>query len=83
MRRFAVQRSAEELATHLSAAVGQGIRTRFAIALERKKHMADSIQAGREYVEAYVDYIHFVESINRIATHGASSLHHDPDARDQ
>ncbi len=56
-----------ELARHLSAAVSEGIQKRFALALERKKHAQESVEAGREYVEAYVDYIHFVESVNRLA----------------
>jgi Family of unknown function (DUF6448) len=69
--------SAKELAKHMSTAVGEGIQKRFAVALERKKRAAVSVEAGREYVEAYVDYIHFVESINRIASHGASHAHHE------
>ena len=70
--------SAKELAQHMSTAVTEGIQKRFAVAVERKKHAADSVEAGREYVEAYVDYIHFVESVNRLASHGASHLHHEP-----
>lgn len=72
--------SANELAKHMSAAVTEGIKKRFAVAVEKKKHVADSVEAGREYVEAYVDYIHFVESVNRLASHGASHLHHESDA---
>jgi hypothetical protein len=75
--------SAKELAMHLSAAVSEGIQKRFTVALERKKHAADSVEAGREYVEAYVDYTHFVESVNRLASHGASHLHPDSDAHAQ
>jgi len=70
--------SPEELARHLSAAVSEGIQKRFALALERKKHAQESVEAGRKYVEAYVDYIHFVESVNRLASHGASQKHHEP-----
>jgi Family of unknown function (DUF6448) len=73
--------SAKELAKHMSAAVAEGIQKRFAVAVERKKRVADSVEAGREYVEAYVDYIHFVESVNRLASHGASHLHHESDAQ--
>lgn len=70
---------AKELATHMSAAVAEGIQKRFAVVIDRKKHAADSVEAGREYVEAYVDYIHFVESVNRLASHGASHRHHESD----
>jgi hypothetical protein len=69
--------SANELAKHMSAAVTEGIQKRFAVALEKKKHAPGSVEAGREYVAAYVDYIHFVESVNRLASHGVSQLHHE------
>lgn len=72
--------SAEELAKHMSVAVTDGIRKRFAVAVERKTHAADSVAAGREYVEAYVDYIHFVESVNTLASHGAPHQHRESDA---
>ena len=69
--------SAKELTRHMSAAVSDGIQKRFAVALERKTHAAASVSVGREYVEAYVDYIHFVESLHRLASHGASRTHHE------
>lgn len=72
--------SANELATHMSASIAAGIQKRFAAAAERRKHAADSVVAGRAYVEAYVDYIHFVEGVNRLASHGASRLHHESGA---
>jgi hypothetical protein len=68
--------SAKALAGHLSTAIGEGIEKRFAVAFERKKHAAASVAAGRAYVEAYVDYIHFVESVHRLASEGASHRHH-------
>lgn len=71
-------RSGDELATHMSAAVAEGIRKRFALARERREQAASSIEAGRAYVEAYVDYIHFVEAVNRLASHGVSHTHHEP-----
>jgi hypothetical protein len=67
--------SAKELADHLSAAIGEGIQKRLALALERKKHAADSVDAGRKYVEAYVDYIHYVENVHRLVSQGVSHLH--------
>jgi uncharacterized protein DUF6448 len=70
-------RSGAELSKSMSAAVAEGIRARFALALERKQHAASSIEAGRDYVEAYVDYIHFVEAVNRLASHGASHAHQE------
>jgi hypothetical protein len=46
--------------------IEEGVRTRFEKVVETKKHANDSIEAGREFVEAYVDYLHFVENINAI-----------------
>jgi hypothetical protein len=69
--------SARELANHLSAAIGEGIQKRFTLALERGKHAVDSVDAGRRYVEAYVDYIHYVENVHRLVSHGVSHLHHE------
>ena len=70
--------SADELASHVSAAVSGGIQKRFAVVLERKKDAAGSVEAGRRYVEAYVDYIHFVEGVNRLASHRAPHTHQEP-----
>lgn len=68
--------SAARLARELAAAVETGVRKRFDLAFERKQH-ADSIGAGREYVAAYVDYVHFVESVHRLSQQGAPHTHHE------
>jgi hypothetical protein len=67
--------SGSELAEHIADAVGEGVRKRFTIALERSKHATDSVEAGRDYVEAYVDFIHFVERAHQLVSHGVSHLH--------
>jgi hypothetical protein len=69
--------TAERLARQLSQAVEGDISTRFNIALERKKHSAESVAAGRAYVAAYVDYVHFVESVHRLTEKGAPHKHHE------
>lgn len=48
--------------------IEEGIRKRFKKVVETKKRANDSVEAGREFVEAYVDYLHFVENINAIVT---------------
>ncbi|MDX9710523.1 MAG: DUF6448 family protein [Trichloromonas sp.] len=47
----------------------EGIRERFAHALETAKHPDESVAAGREYVEAYVTYVHYIEGIAQVV-HG-------------
>jgi len=51
-----------------SAAGGGWIRHRFARALAAKKHAEESVAAGREFVEAYVELTHYVERLDRDAT---------------
>ena len=72
--------SGQELAEQMSAVIREGINQRLALARERHQHAAKSVAAGREYVEAYVDYIHFVEIVNRLASQGASHAHHQGSA---
>ncbi len=56
-----VDRLAKDLAEH----VATGVRDRFARALEAKKHAVESVAAGREFVEAYVSFVHYVEEVAR------------------
>lgn len=55
--------SIDELAGAIAAHAAEGLRERHARAAEARKHANDSVEAGREYVEAYVGYIHYVEEI--------------------
>ncbi len=69
----------DALARHVSSQVEEGIKKRFATTMERKRVAATSVEAGREYVEAYVDYVHYVEGIalkaEGDAVHGAAEAH--------
>ena len=42
-------------------------RKKFEHALEKKKHADKRIDAGREFVEAYVVFLHYVEGIYNAA----------------
>lgn len=57
--------SPDELVSRLTQAVEHGIRSRYAKAVHKKMNSAHSVEAGREYVEAYIEYVHFVEAIHR------------------
>ena len=52
--------------------VNNGITHRFERVIELKKHANESVAAGRAYVEAYVEYIHFVERLATDATTNAT-----------
>ncbi len=62
--------NADDLVKMVTEKVVHGIRDRFQETLERKKHAGESVQAGREFVEAYVPFTHYVERIY-VAAEGA------------
>jgi len=55
-------------------AVEEGIKERFRHAKETANHADDSVEAGREFVEAYVVFTHYVERLHMDAT--AHGPHH-------
>jgi hypothetical protein len=62
--------SVEILANRISLAVARQIADRFNEAASLRGPASDSPAAGREYVAAYVDYIHFVEAVHNLISHG-------------
>ncbi|MDO8283344.1 MAG: DUF6448 family protein [Thermodesulfovibrionia bacterium] len=66
--------SVDHLAEEISTIVANGIRERFKDVMEKKKHINESVDAGREYVESYVTFIHYVEKLHLAASEG--SEHH-------
>lgn len=72
--------SVDALAETIAKHAAEGIHERFAKAAEAKKHAAESVEAGREYVEAYVIYMHYVEGIANVvhgAGHHSGAAHQD------
>ncbi|NJC88690.1 MAG: hypothetical protein FIB02_09210 [Desulfuromonas sp.] len=69
--------SVNELAKTIAGHTEAGIRERFQHALETKQHARESVAAGRDYVAAYVTYVHYVEGIVN-AVHAAG--HHGESA---
>ena len=70
--------SVDHVVKHLTAEVAKGIRGRFSKTAELRKHSEDSVSAGREYVEAYVELTHYVERLFNDAV-GHSGAHGKPD----
>lgn len=58
----------------LTDAARNELHKRFVRAQETRKHAADSVAAGREYVEAYVTYVHYVEALHQ-AIIGRATAH--------
>jgi hypothetical protein len=45
---------------------------------EAQKHADHDVEAGRRYVEAYVEYVHYVEALQQLAgkgPHAADAAH--------
>lgn len=73
--------SAERLVSHLTQAAAKGIRERFNKAREAQKHADHSVEAGREFVEAYVQFTHYVEILHRAIVAGPEHHHGAPKAK--
>jgi len=56
--------SVDELVNLLVNAMNTGIRERFGDTIEKKEHADESVEAGREFVEAYVEFTHYVERLH-------------------
>ena len=64
----------DELAGEIISAVDTGLRRRYSDALAARKHADDSVEAGRAYVAAYVDFMHYLERVHQAAS---GAPHHD------
>ena len=67
--------SVDKLVNILSDATTKGIRERFHRALKAKKHADESVAAGREFVESYVIFTHYVEGLHSKIK--SASEHHE------
>lgn len=56
--------SADQLVKHVTEAMATGILERFNRVKESKKHAEESVEKGREFVEAYVVFTHYVERLH-------------------
>lgn len=55
--------SPDHLVKLMTDAVSKGIRDKFAHVKETRRHADESVTAGREFVEAYVIFTHYVERL--------------------
>lgn len=72
--------SQDDLIKMVTDTVSEGIHMRYRKVAEALKHKDESVQKGREYVEAYVEYTHYVERLQmdaegHAAHHGAEATH--------
>jgi len=69
--------SDEKLLTHLTEAVHHGIHEQFTNAMAKKTFKPDDVTAGREYVKAYVEFIHYTERLFQAASKPAEGHFHE------
>lgn len=56
----------------LLGAVATGLRQRFAEVKKAREHADHNVDAGRQFVHAYVEYIHYAERLHQAATSPAA-----------
>jgi len=64
----------DQLVKVLTNAMADGIRKRFGKAYENQQQADDNVAAGREFVESYVVFTHYVEGLHGLIKGGA--VHH-------
>jgi len=55
--------SVDSLVNQITEKSSSGMRERFRHAMEARKHAGESVEAGRRYVEAYVEFLHYTERL--------------------
>jgi hypothetical protein len=76
------QGSVEPVVTLLAGAMQEGLREHFKETVAAKAFKSSDVAAGREYVKAYVEFIHYVERLYEAATSTAHG-HFDESERNE
>ena len=58
----------------MAGAAANGIKERFQAVAARRNYSKDDVAAGREYVKAYVEFLHYVEGLQE-AVHRSGHEH--------
>jgi hypothetical protein len=70
--------SVDEVARLLTEALRQGLHTRFHDLMAKKSFRTDDVAAGREFIDSYVAFIHYVEKLYEAATQPIAGHYHEP-----
>jgi hypothetical protein len=70
--------SVDEVVRLLTETVRQGLHTRFHDLMAKKSFRADDVATGREFIESYVTFIHYVEKLYEAATQPVAGHYHEP-----
>ena len=66
----------DALVKEITEGVASGVGSRFARVVATKKRADENVAAGREYVEAYVTFIHYVEGLHTATESSAAHEGH-------
>jgi len=66
----------EPVAKLITGKIHEGLHARFEAVVAKKNFKPEDTQAGREYVEAYVKYLHYVEKLYEMAAMPATGHAH-------
>jgi hypothetical protein len=69
--------SVDEVARLLTEAVRQGLHTRFHDLMAKKSFRTDDVAAGREFIDSYVTFVHYVEKLYEAATQPVAGHYHE------
>jgi hypothetical protein len=68
--------SAEPLVRALTSRMSEGLGERFRKASKLRSHAGDSVEAGRAYVAAYVEFVHYTERLHNTLVTDAHAAEH-------
>jgi hypothetical protein len=74
------RRSIEALLNLVIEKAQEGLHSRFHQVVEKSAYSKDNVEPGREYVKAYVEYIHYVEKLYEAASAPAGEHAHQSDS---
>jgi hypothetical protein len=60
----------------LASGIESSLHQRFEKVMESRKHAGESVESGRAYVAAYVEFMHYAEALDGLAAAPAKAEHH-------
>ena len=70
--------SAKALTKILTEAVQEGVADRFKEVTAKKKFKSDEVETGRQYIKAYVEFVHYIERIHEAAKNASEGHYPEP-----
>jgi hypothetical protein len=71
-----IEGNIDGLSAKVKAHFDKVLKEKYEMVLEKSKSKEESAEKGREYVEAYVDYTHFLEALHDVIEYGSGGHGH-------